>query len=229
MTCEESRRLISLYRAGERTDPENRALEEHLRFCPSCAKENEETGTVLLSAQAIASREPVLHDPEGLAREILAQVAGVHSRREHTLLDLLLRPAQRPAVRIAMASVILVAVGVFGIQSLQTLIGMQEIEKRFAHSITGIKGAHVSYEIDLSQVQMSVEQERTLRTEGLLIGNDPHVIVTSQMIQVAWSMVNRPIVSGTSKDLQKMKLDWRSLSQRLMSSSRAQLTLIPTK
>ncbi len=73
MTCDEARRLIHLYREGERTQREERALARHLEGCEACARLASE---VLedLEATALLRTEEVPAPDQDLTDRIMAGV-----------------------------------------------------------------------------------------------------------------------------------------------------------
>ena len=159
----------------------------------------------------------------------MSHISRLPSKRKYSVMDILFLPAQRPPVRIILTAAVLAIVGVFGTQSFQILMDTQRIEQQYSVSEKGAKLVQVKYEVDLTRVPMTQEQENTLRRSGLFMGNDSHLIVTARTLEIVWSFIERPIFADPTKGVQRLGLDWNTLSQRFKASFNARLALSPAE
>lgn len=215
MKCDEARSLLSLYRPGERSDEETRTLEMHLRSCAACRRVHQQFRLASQTMHRIGAHEPVLPDPAQFTHEVMARLSAGKPRQAQTRVDILLLPAQRPAVRTVLVAVVLVAIVVLGAQTYDTLTDVHKIEERFSRGTTLNKDDRVRYEIDLSKVPVTREQQQALRTAGIIPEVGLRLMVTDQLMQNIRSLVGRPTIFGKSADVLGRNLDWNSLIHAL--------------
>lgn len=223
MTCNESRRLLSLYRQGELSAEETRAVKEHLGSCPACSRVERELETVNETIRRIRLQEPILDDQVRFSSEVMSELSRGASRQERTWIEILLLPAERPAVRALMLAVVILAVVSFGAQTYETLANVHQIEVRFSRQQATTGKERVCYEVDLSQVRVTREQEDLLLMAKILSQAGSRVLITDETLKGIWSFVNRHSMTGNRSEALIKNLDWSSLLQALRPSTRARL------
>jgi len=225
MTCDESRRLITLYRPGERTPSESSALETHLQSCADCRQTSKEFSSSLEHAMQLLAAEPVFPDQDAFTRSVVSAVAGYSRTTQPTWLDRILLPARRPAFRFALLAVVFIPLATLGVQTFETLAGARQIEHRFALQASGQARASVEYDVDLSHVRVPAKDEQTLRSAGLLPTADSRVTVTRNMVRMVEALFDRPAIQIDAANLSWESLDYPTLLKTLQQSVRIRLVV----
>jgi predicted anti-sigma-YlaC factor YlaD len=156
MNCRQARRLLHLDRPGERTEREERNLQEHLATCASCAAE--------------ADGAHRLREHEGHLRSATVPVPDLSDVRARVL-TAIAAPAQRTsghrAPRLAYALTLAVTIAWFGVEQWRVQTAHEMLSERAARSNPETVGPQLVYRVDAAHARALVAQHSTI-TAGLL-------------------------------------------------------------
>ncbi len=129
MKCKGYRRMLYLYRNGELSNPEAEDLVQHLHSCESCRLEKERIDRVDGVVSQVRSFMPPIENPDSLTAAILSKIrSSVTESKSRRLIDRLLDFFILPDVRIASASFVVLAMGVFLFQYLTLFADIHSLE-----------------------------------------------------------------------------------------------------
>lgn len=177
MNCAEAKRIIPLTRQGELSEAEQRALEAHLRSCPSCAAERRAFLSQDRRIEQLRTIAPDLPDPEASVRAVLARVRAERLPDRQgpvsTLVDRLIRALEVPGLRYALAVFVTITVTGFIVQQLTILHNVSSLEARLARP--DAPGVRMAYAVNPETVERltHAEEIRTILKrsgEGLETG-----------------------------------------------------------
>jgi len=188
VNCAHAERLLYLHRPGERTDMEDRQLEDHLRQCAACRAIARRVGALEGATMRLRRVEPVLEDPEAFTRAVMRAVTVSGPGRQSIVLTLLERLSawsNPPSVRLACASVVILAFLGLSYEGIDVAASLSSLEARMSST-----RGHA----DLVQVAWSVPVEPLKAVVGNTAGwaelsrfipgmNNESVTVTSRMLR----------------------------------------------
>ena len=131
--CKKYEKWLFLFREGELNAAEREQLERHLAVCPACAEKRSSLIAEFGRIRAAASAPPATEVPsavEAIMRAVRpsdSKAAGASRGSPTVSLDWAI-----PRIRLALAVVILVLIGLFAIQEIYILKRLGNIEKRMA-------------------------------------------------------------------------------------------------
>jgi hypothetical protein len=152
MKCEQSQRLIHLYRPGERSPSESRDLAEHLVECLDCRALQEEVQLFQSMVEGIPDPLVNLSFPELFTEQILNHC--VH-REEHPILESVFLWLQKRSVQLTFACLVLLLVGSFIGENLYTSRKILALEIRMQEQGLKSSRGNPSFQ-DLKVVQQSL-------------------------------------------------------------------------
>ncbi len=156
MNCSHAQRLLHLNHPGERTEKEQRLLDQHLRTCETCrgAARRIEAVSALRSA---AEFTPELQDPERSLSRILSAVSATPqaapARRDAPSVTVGGRPAGAALVRYAAAAVVVLMVGGFLLQTWELQREVAALEQSIAAPAASAGTIAVGFLIDPGRLQ----------------------------------------------------------------------------
>ena len=155
----------------------------------------------------------------------MSRIGSGTRRPPRTWIDMLFLPAQRPAVRAALVGTVLLAFVTLGVQALETLADMRRIEQRFSRGKAPAADVRVRYEVDLSNVRVTREQDLALHAAGILPESGSRLLVTDHLVQLLKSLIDRPTAFAGNMDLFAKNPDWNSVIPALSSSLHLRFTV----
>jgi hypothetical protein len=110
---------------------------------------------------------PALPEPDRFAYGVMEEIKERLRRKPASFIDMIFRPAELPVLRLVCMSVVVMLVGLFCSQTIDTLIDVHVLETQYGVQRERIPVARVSYSVDLSELQMNAEDRKTLAAYGV--------------------------------------------------------------
>jgi hypothetical protein len=129
MNCTTAQRLLDLYRPGERSEKETRALAEHIRICERCSREKERIEKAALLLKPLPSTNVRPPQPERLTRAILEGIRDADLPVRHGPLDRIIESFFHPVVRNASLAFVTTAIAVFSFQWVTLMNDLRHLEE----------------------------------------------------------------------------------------------------
>jgi len=123
MKCHKIQKWIYLYKEGELSDKQVKAVEEHVQTCSGCAQLAKNI-SVLQAGTKDVKTEPILHNPEALTVDIMNHIKYNHSKK--TVQPHRFHRALRYTLQFAMLLIVLL----FAVQEIDTRRRMMSLEQR---------------------------------------------------------------------------------------------------
>ncbi|HTP14097.1 MAG TPA: zf-HC2 domain-containing protein [Bacteroidota bacterium] len=128
MNCHRFRNTLYLYRTRELSNREAEELVQHLHTCESCRLEHERIARVDRAVSRLRSFEPTVDAPDELTGTIMTRIRTSGTGTSGDFLERLLELFTLRSVRLASASVIVLATGVFLFQYYTLFSGIHALE-----------------------------------------------------------------------------------------------------
>ena len=159
MKCDRYRHMLYLYRDGELSRREAEELRQHMRECESCRMEGERISVFNQSISHLRTFRPVYRGAHASTTAILARVRSSANPAAAGFTDRLLDLFILPRVRIASASFIMVAVGLFLFQYSTFFWDIQSLEVAATARSNSTSHSEVLYSVASPELLRLVESK----------------------------------------------------------------------
>ncbi len=170
MTCRKAKKWLVFYREGELAVEQYRQLQAHIAQCNYCRQEYEDYQQQGHCLQRL-KQTPALEHPEPFTNAILFSIRRQRSTTRRSPFERLLDASSRTSMRIAVASAIVLLVGLFVVQEVYILQRLHRLEQRLAQQP----------EPNGTGVLRMTEQYQQLLDE--LAGQNETLVVDKKMLQ----------------------------------------------